>query len=114
MPITRFRSRFPMAHILPELLLSEPSFLAIEVRAEILHPPTPVILRPSRLTLLRKNRQSFNKIARCCHEPAPGSPSPLNGERAGVRGETVRLAFRFMPVAMPAPYHPPRICHQSH
>src|SRR5437899_10634804 len=24
------------------------------------------------------------------------SPSPLNGERAGVRGETVRLIFRFM------------------
>src|SRR5205823_5365574 len=33
------------------------------------------------------------EIARCCHEPAKGSPSPLNGERAGVRGEAVRLRF---------------------
>src|SRR6266705_6213946 len=41
---------------------------------------------------------SFNdpRIAHCGHEPTEGSPSPLNGERAGVRGEAVRLASRFM------------------
>src|SRR2546427_6758173 len=32
-------------------------------------------------------------LARCGHEPSKGSPSPLNGERAGVRGETVREAY---------------------
>src|SRR6266705_4527625 len=31
--------------------------------------------------------------ARCDDDPACGSPSPLNGERAGVRGEAVGLAF---------------------
>src|SRR5438552_12505758 len=42
--------------------------------------------------------RSFNdpRIARWGREPTKRSPSPLNGERAGVRGETVRLAFRFM------------------
>ncbi len=35
-------------------------------------------------------------IAHWDHEPTKGSPSPLNGERAGVRRETVRLVFRFI------------------
>ncbi len=38
------------------------------------------------------------RIARWDHELAGSSPSPLNGERAGVRGETVRLMVRSLAV----------------